>query len=230
MFKVMTKSLSIPHFGYTHYVDLTATTEAKQQFNAEHTGQGLDGSQPQVAKLTILPFIMKAISTAFVSHERMNAHLDTSNDPNKPHLIVKASHDFGFAVDTPRGLLVPVVRDVQTRSITSIAAEINRLSSLAREGRLLPSDMDSRTFTVSNIGAIGGHVVSPIIVHPTVAIVAVGRAEAMPEVGEDGSVIKRAKAVLSWSADHRILDGATVARCAEAVNGLLQDTESMNIK
>lgn len=234
MFKVMTNALSIPHFGYTHYVDFTSTNSLRRRFNSQKDtlaslyGEGL-------SKLSPLSFIMKALSQAFKENPTLNAHLDTETDPGKPCSIIKHSHDFGVAVDTPHGLLVPVVKGVQNHSILSLAAEIKRLSILANEGRLAPSDFKGATFTVSNIGSIGGHVVSPIIVPPMVAVVAIGKVEEVPiftkaeEPGCEPQVSKREKAVLSWSADHRVLDGASVAKCAETVGHLIENIENVGL-
>jgi 2-oxoisovalerate dehydrogenase E2 component (dihydrolipoyl transacylase) len=233
MFKVMTGALSIPHFGYSHSVDLTSLTSLRRDFNKE-----LDVSNGMhrygVSKLTALPFILKALSRAFLQHPRLNAHLETETAPQNPQLIVKASHNFGVAMDTPGGLLVPVVKDVQNRSILSIAAELKRLSTLAKEGRLTPSDISGATFTVSNIGSIGGYVVNPVILPPTVGIVALGKSEEVPVFTKDNkkgdtSITKRERAVISWSADHRVLDGASVARCAQMVSSVLENIEPISI-
>jgi 2-oxoisovalerate dehydrogenase E2 component (dihydrolipoyl transacylase) len=233
MLKVMTRALSIPHFGYSHSVDFTSLMNLRRNFNKQQNiSSEIHGDS--VSKLTALPFVMKALSQAFLRHPRLNAHLDTETDPQRPQLIVKASHNFGIAIDTPNGLLVPVVRDVQNRSILSIAAEVKRLSILAKEGRLAPSDMIGATFTVSNIGSIGGSVVNPVIVPPTVGIVALGKVEEVPvflqhDKEGDASIVKREKAVVSWSADHRVLDGASVARCAQLMASVLENIESIGI-
>lgn len=233
MFKVMTRALSIPHFGYSHSVDFTSLTNLRRNFNEQlEVSSEIHGDK--FSKLTTLPFIMKALSQAFLRYPKLNAHLDTETDPEKPHLIHKSSHNFGIAVDTSNGLLVPVVKNVQERSILSIAAEVKRLSSLAKEGRLAPSDMSGATFTVSNIGSIGGSVVHPVILPPTIGIVALGKVEEVPVFSKtkkegDASITKREKAVLSWSADHRVLDGASVARCAQLVARVLENIETIGI-
>lgn len=232
MFKVMTSALSIPHFGYTHSVDLTRTNTIRQKYNAsrESIGEALDKPAP---KLTFLPIIMKAISLAFQKHQRLNAHLHVKSDQGKPSLVLKGTHDFGIAVDTPKGLLVPVVRGVQNRSITSIAEEVSRLSNLAKQGALKPSEFKGATFTVSNIGSIGGNGVSAVIVPPMVGIVGVGKVEDvaafMKDEHGDGQIVKRQKTVLSWSADHRVLDGASVARCAESVSTILENVDGVSL-
>lgn len=227
MFRVMTDALNIPHFGYAHSVDFTTLNSLRQKFNSEKKASNSTGEE--IPKLTALSIVMKAVSLAFNQHPRLNAYLETPTDTGKPRLTVKGSHDFGIAVDTPHGLLVPVVKSVQNRSILSIAAEISRLSGLAKRGALTPSDMRGATFTVSNIGSIGGSVVNPVIVPPMVAIVGVGKTEEVlalssNELGES-RIIKRQKTMFSWSADHRVLDGAAVARCAELVGKLIEGME-----
>jgi 2-oxoisovalerate dehydrogenase E2 component (dihydrolipoyl transacylase) len=221
MFKAMTKSLSIPHFLYSDSVDMTATTSLRKRLNASNKAEPL--------KLSPLPFIIKATSLALQSFPSLNAHLDTS-DPAKPVLTHKSSHNIGVAIDTPAGLVVPVIKNVQSLSIIEIATETARLSSLARSGKLTTSDLSGATFTISNIGSIGGGAVAPVIVGPQVAILGVGRAKEIPAFGEDGSIVRKQEAVFSWSADHRVVDGAMVARCADRVRELLEGVESMVVQ
>ncbi|KAH0171319.1 CoA-dependent acyltransferase, partial [Aureobasidium melanogenum] len=216
MFKTMTQSLTIPHFLYSSTVDTGNLNRFRVKINSTREAGN---------KLTPLPFILKAISLAMVHHPLLNAWLDTS-DPKQPELSYKAAHDFGIAVDTPSGLLVPVIRNVESQSVGAIAEQIKTISSKAREGKLGPKDLQGPTFSVSNIGSIGGGVVAPIIVEPQVAIVGVGRAKVVPGFDEEGKVVKKEEMVLSWSADHRVVDGAECARCAERVNWYLQNMEA----
>jgi 2-oxoisovalerate dehydrogenase E2 component (dihydrolipoyl transacylase) len=115
----------------------------------------------------------------------------------------------------------------------SIAEEISRLSNLAKQGALKPSDFIGATFTVSNIGSIGGNGVNAVIVPPMVGIVGVGKVEDVATFIRDGhgneQIVKRQKTVLSWSADHRVLDGASVARCAESVSTILENVEGVSL-
>lgn len=231
MFKVMTQSLSIPHFLFTQNVDLGSVNGLRRKINSSTTI--VSSGETEKIKLTPLPFIMKAVSQVFSKHKKLNAHLDTTTNASRPQLILKSSHNFGIAVDTPQGLLVPVVRDVQNHSIISLAAEIKRLGDLAHAGKLAPDDFKGATFTVSNVGSIGGSAVSPVIVAPMVGILGLGRAQAVPvyQTGQDGveRIVKQEQMVLSWSADHRILDGATVARAAEAVRSILENVETLGV-
>lgn len=221
MFKQMTRSLSIPHFLYTDNVDFAALNALRNTVNA---------SKEKSNKLSALPFIIKAVSMSLKSHPLLNAHLDTTTNPEKPQLVVRAQHNIGIAIDSPSGLLVPVVRNVQSHSIESLAAEISRLSSLARSGKLSTADFGGATFTVSNIGSIGGGAVAPIIVSPQVAILGVGRAKTVPAFGKNGEIIRKDECVFSWSADHRIIDGAMAARLAESVRGFLENIETMLVR
>ncbi|KAH9870461.1 hypothetical protein IAQ61_005936, partial [Plenodomus lingam] len=220
MFKQMTKSLSIPHFLYTDSVDFSSLTSLRQKYNA---------GREKADRITPLPIIIKAVSLTLHQYPLINSHLDTTN-PNKPQIILKGSHNIGIAVDSPSGLLVPVIKNVQDHSIASLAAEIQRLSSLAREGKLTSADMTGATFTVSNIGSIGGTAVAPVIVGPQVGILGIGRAKVIPAFGKNGELVKREECVFSWSADHRVVDGAYVARAADEVRKCIESVESMLVR
>lgn len=216
MFKIMTRSLNIPHFLYSCSADMTAVTTTRKKLNSLKTSE----------KLTHLPFIIKATSLALKQHPLLNSALDTS-DPKKPSLTYKSSHNFGVAVDTPSGLLVPVIRDVQNLSIAQIAQQLRALSEKARNGKLAPGDFSGASFTISNIGSVGGGVVAPIISEPQVAILGVGRSKVVPAFDENDQLVRREELVLSWSADHRVVDGAEAARCAEKVKSLLEEPTAM---
>jgi 2-oxoisovalerate dehydrogenase E2 component (dihydrolipoyl transacylase) len=220
MFKQMTKSLTIPHFLYTDVVEFSSLTSLRQKYNA---------GREKADRITPLPIIIKAVSLAFQKYPLLNSHLDTTN-PNKPQIIQKGSHNIGIAVDSPSGLLVPVIKNVQNLSIADIALEITRLSGLARAGKLTSADLSGATFTVSNIGSIGGTAVAPVIVGPQVGIVGIGRARVVPAFAADGSLTKREECVFSWSADHRVVDGAYAARAADEVRKCIEGIESMLFK
>ncbi|KAJ9647937.1 hypothetical protein H2199_001713 [Coniosporium tulheliwenetii] len=227
MYKAMTRSLSIPHFLYTDNVDFSSLNTVRRKLNASHS----TSSAASTPKLSSLPFIVKAVSLALQSHPILNSHFEPPHSPSdKPQLTLKASHNIGIAIDTPSGLLVPVVRNVQNHSIVSLAAEIARLAGLARAGKLSTADLSGATFTVSNIGSIGGTAVAPVIVSPQVAILGVGRTRAVPAFGEKGEIVRREECVFSWSADHRVVDGAMVARCAESVRLYLEGVEGMLVR
>ncbi|RSL52407.1 hypothetical protein CEP53_008103 [Fusarium sp. AF-6] len=231
MYQSMTQSLSIPHFLYTQTVNMTDLTSLRKKFlgnpkaSAQLTTSG-------AKKLSPLPFIIKALSQAVTKYPTLNSSLIHETGA-KPQLALKGSHNIGIAMDTPKGLVVPVIKNVQGHSIISLAAEIERLSGLARDGRLSPDSMKGATMLVSNIGSIGGQVVAPIIMSPMVMILAVGRSQKVPafEVAEDGTkqLVEKEQAVFSWSADHRVLDGATVARCAEEMAFWLENVNMMGL-
>jgi 2-oxoisovalerate dehydrogenase E2 component (dihydrolipoyl transacylase) len=221
MYKQMTKSLSIPHFLYTDNVDFSALNALRKKFNAH---------KEKSQRLTTLSFVVKAVSMALQQYPLLNAHLDTTTNPNKPQMLVKGQHNIGIAIDSPSGLLVPVIKNVQNHSIESLAAEITRLGNLARAGKLSNADLSGATITLSNIGSIGGTAVAPVIVSPQVAILGIGRARAVPAFGENGEIVRKEEAVFSWSADHRVIDGAMAARCAEAVRAYLENVESMLVR
>ncbi|KAH4000953.1 hypothetical protein HBI81_150590 [Parastagonospora nodorum] len=218
MFKQMTKSLSIPHFLYTDSVDFSNLTSMRKKYNA---------GREKTDRITPLPVIIKAISLTFQQFPLLNSHLDTTSNPNKPQIVLKGSHNIGVAVDSPSGLLVPVIKNVQNHSIASLAQEITRLANLARNGKLSSADLTGANFTVSNIGSIGGTAVAPVIVGPQVGIVGIGKARLVPAFDENGELVKKEECVFSWSADHRVVDGAYVARAAEEVRKCVEGVEGM---
>jgi len=120
-----------------------------------------------------------------------------------------------------------VIKDVSNLDIASIAAELNRLQSLAAGGKLSSMDLTGGTITVSNIGNIGGTYVSPVIVEKEVAILGMGKMRTIPAFDENGGVVKKQICNFSWSADHRVIDGATMARAAEVVRSFVEDPDSM---
>lgn len=221
MFKQMTKSLSIPHFLYTDSIDFSSLTQLRKKYNF---------NRERSERITPLPIILKAVSLTLQQFPFLNAHLDTTTNPTKPQLLIKGSHNIGVAVDSPSGLLVPVIKNVQNHSIASLAQEITRLADLARTGKLTSADLSGATFTLSNIGSIGGSAVAPVIVTPQVGILGVGRAKVVPAFGENGELVKREECVFSWSADHRVIDGAYVARAAEEVRKSIEGVESMLVR
>ncbi|KAJ5567424.1 hypothetical protein N7535_006730 [Penicillium sp. DV-2018c] len=217
MFKVMTKSLNTPHFLYADELRIN-------DLNAIRHKLANDKRDP--TKITFLPFVVKAVSQALMDFPVLNARVDVS-DPNKPKLVMRAKHNIGVAMDTPTGLIVPNIKDVANRSITEIAAEIARLSALGKSGKLTPADLSGGTITVSNIGNIGGTYVAPVIVPTEVAILGVGRSRTVPVFDEAGQVTRGDLVNFSWSADHRVIDGATMARMGNRVRELIESPELM---
>lgn len=240
MFKTMTRSLSIPHFLYADEIDFTELAALRTRLNkvlstsASSPAPVVPDAQG-VKKLSYLPLIVKAVSVALSQYPILNARVDVSADPAaKPALVHRSQHNIGVAMDTPSGLLVPVIKNVQAHSILTIAAELSRLQALAVAGRLGPQDMAGGTITVSNIGSIGGTYCSPVIVDGQVAILGVGRMRDVPDVvpsaaEASGWAVRGVRKVcnFSWSADHRVVDGATMARAAEVVRALVEEPDVM---
>lgn len=235
MFKTMTRSLNIPHFLYADEIDFTELAALRTRLNKVLSASSSSWAPvvPQtegVSKLSYLPFIVKAVSIALQQYPILNARVDLSSD--KPGLVYRSQHNIGVAMDTPSGLLVPVIKNVGAHSILTIAAELSRLQALAVAGKLSHQDMAGGTITVSNIGSIGGTYCSPVIVDGQVAILGVGRMRDVPDVVEDHAGEWKVNGVrkvcnFSWSADHRVVDGATMARAAGVVRALVEEPDVM---
>ncbi|KAF4984187.1 hypothetical protein FZEAL_585 [Fusarium zealandicum] len=225
MFKTMTRSLTIPHFLYADEVDFTNIVELRKRLNRVISrGPQVDG---QPTKLSYLPFIVKAVSLALYQYPMLNARVDIDPNTSKPCLVHRSQHNIGIAMDAPSGLVVPVIKDVGSLNILSIAAEMLRLQTAAAQGKLKPADFQGGTITVSNIGNIGGTYVSPVIVEREVAILGIGRMRTVPAFDEEDKVVKKQMTNFSWSADHRVIDGATMARAAEVVRQIVQEPDIM---
>uniref|UniRef100_A0A8C2ATG3 Dihydrolipoamide acetyltransferase component of pyruvate dehydrogenase complex n=1 Tax=Cyprinus carpio TaxID=7962 RepID=A0A8C2ATG3_CYPCA len=141
--------------------------------------------------------------------------------------FIKAAHNIGLAMDTSQGLLVPNVKNVQMLSVFEIAVELNRLQTLGAAGQLGTADLTGGTFTVSNIGSIGGTYAKPVILPPEVAIGALGKIQVLPRFNHKGEVVKAHIMNVSWSADHRIIDGATMCRFSNLWRSYLENPASM---
>jgi 2-oxoisovalerate dehydrogenase E2 component (dihydrolipoyl transacylase) len=223
MFKTMTRSLTIPHFLYSDEIDFCGISKLRRRLN-----NGLAKSPAgDVNKLSFLPFIIKAVSIALQRFPVLNARVDIDLKTSKPVLVMRSQHNIGVAMDTPSGLIVPVIKNVAGLNIVSIAAELNRLQALAVTGKLTSHDLSGGTITVSNIGNIGGTYLSPVIVDREVAILGIGKVRTTPAFDEDGNVTARQICNFSWSADHRVIDGATMARAAELIRGFVEEPDSM---
>jgi pyruvate/2-oxoglutarate dehydrogenase complex dihydrolipoamide acyltransferase (E2) component len=158
-------------------------------------------------KLTSLPFVIKAVASALRNHPTINASVDMEHD----QIIYKEYVNIGIAVDTERGLVVPSLRNADQMSIADAARALAQIAESVREGSFSLADLQGSTFTISNLGAIGGAYSTPIINTPEVAILLVGRSRKLPVVVDD-EVAVRLMMPLSLSYDHRLVDGATAAR------------------
>ncbi len=168
--------------------------------------------------LTLMPFVMKATTAALKRFPALNASLDDEHQ----ELILKRYYHLGIAVDTERGLIVPVVRDVDRKSLIDLASELGEKIQRTREGKITLDELRGGTFTLTNAGAVGGHAFIPIINYPEAAILGIGRAQPKPMVHE-GQIVVRTMLPLSISFDHRIADGADVVRFLALVMRLLED-------
>ncbi|OGS98479.1 MAG: branched-chain alpha-keto acid dehydrogenase subunit E2 [Gallionellales bacterium RIFCSPLOWO2_12_FULL_59_22] len=191
--------VSIPHVTQFDEADITEMEAFRKQLNEEYAGQSI--------KITPLAFLLKAVVEALQQFPEFNASLDASGE----NLVLKKYFHIGVAVDTPDGLMVPVLRDVRCKGIVQLAKELAEASARARDGKLTATDMQGGCFTISSLGGIGGTAFTPIVNAPEVAILGVSRA-AMRQVYKDGAFAPRLMLPLSLSYDHRVIDGASAVR------------------
>jgi pyruvate dehydrogenase E2 component (dihydrolipoamide acetyltransferase) len=190
---------TIPHVTQCEKVDITALEQLRKQFGKRVEAGG--------GKLTVTSIITKVIAVAMRKFPQFNSSVDLA----KEEVVYKSYVNVGIAVDTERGLLVPVLRDVDTKSITQISSEIAQLAEKARAGKLSMDEMSGGCFTITNLGGIGGTHFTPIVNHPEVAIMGMSRS-AMEPVWNGESFEPRLMLPLSLSYDHRIIDGADAMR------------------
>src|SRR5450631_682185 len=199
----------IPHVTTHDEADITELELFRVQMNKELEGAGI--------KISMLPFMMKAAVAALKKFPDFNASLEGES------LILKRYYHIGFAADTPNGLVVPVIRDADKKTVPEIAKEMSELAKLARDGKLKPDQMQGGTFTISSLGGVGGIYFTPIINAPEVAIMGVCRSF-WKQVSLDGKTSSwRFVLPLSLSWDHRVIDGASAARFNSYFAGLLAD-------
>lgn len=218
MFKAMTRSLMIPHFLYADEIDVTSLATLRRRLNSQ-----LANGQ----KLSFLHFIIKAVSLALEEYPLLNARVEAGNEGEVPKLVMREKHNIGIAMDAPQGLLVPNIKNVSSRSILEIGAECTRLQEVVKHGKLSTMDLTGGTITVSNIGSIGGTYVAPVLVQSELAILGIGKAKTVPAFDDQDRVIKKEIMNFSWSADHRVVDGATMARMGERVKALIEEPGMM---
>jgi pyruvate dehydrogenase E2 component (dihydrolipoamide acetyltransferase) len=202
--------LSVPHVTQYEEADITELEAFRRSQNEAVEGQGV--------KLTFLPILLKAVAKALGSYPNLKASLSADGE----HLVLKHYTHLGVAVDTPNGLVVPVIRDVDKKDILDIAGELAEASAKARDGKLLPGDMQGGCFTVSSLGGIGGTAFTPIVNIPEVAILGVSRAQTKP-VWNGSEFVPRLMLPLSLSYDHRVVDGAEGVRFTSLLRELLGD-------
>jgi pyruvate dehydrogenase E2 component (dihydrolipoamide acetyltransferase) len=201
-----------PHVTLMDEVDVTKLVTHRKKFKEVAAAKGI--------KLTFLPYIVKALTSALREFPALNTSLDDASS----EIIHKHYYNIGIAADTEKGLLVPVVKDADRKSVFTISNEINELAGKARDGKLAPNEMKGASCTISNIGSAGGQWFTPVINHPEVAILGVGRIAEKPIV-RNGEIVAAPVLALSLSFDHRMIDGATAQNALNHIKRLLNDPE-----
>lgn len=199
---------SVPRVTNVDDADVTELERIRQTSKDDYAERGI--------KLTSLPFVIKSVAMALRSHPTLNASIDMENGT----IIYKDYVNIGIAVDSERGLVVPSLRNADQLSIPEIARKLQQIAEMVRTGSFGVDDLRGSTFTISNLGAVGGVYSSPIVNTPEVAILLVGRSRKMPVVVDD-AIVPRLMMPLSLSYDHRLVDGAAAARFLNEVIGYL---------
>ncbi len=208
----------IPHVTHADTADLTELEAFRRKHKQQVEAQG--------GALTLTVFAMKAAAAALKKFPRFNSSLDMESE----EIIIKHYHNIGFAVDTDRGLLVSVVRDVDCKSIFDLAIELKALAEKTRQGKATNEDMSGGTFTITNIGSLGGTGFTPIINYPEVAILGMAQARFQPVVVGDEKnheIVPRLMLPLNITIDHRVLDGAEAARFLNMIIEELENPENL---
>jgi pyruvate dehydrogenase E2 component (dihydrolipoamide acetyltransferase) len=202
--------LNVPHVTHNDEADITELDAYRKELDTAAKAEGY--------RVTLLAFLMKAAVSALRQFPEVNSSLS----PEKDALILKSYYHIGIAVDTPGGLVVPVVRDVDRKGVTALSKELGEVSKRARDGKLSPDDMSGGSFTISSLGGIGGTAFTPIVNAPEVAILGVVRSKMSP-VWDGSEFVPRLMLPLSLSYDHRVIDGALAARFTRHLCQLLED-------
>lgn len=206
--------LNLPHVTQHDLADITGLEEKRQELKGPAKERGI--------RLTPLAFVMKACVHALEEFPKFNASLH----PDGLRLVVKRYYHIGFAADTPKGLVVPVIRDADQKDVYELAEELASLSEAAREGKLKSDQIQGAGFTISSLGGIGGTAFTPIVNAPEVAILGVSRSSMQP-VWQDGEFVPRLMLPLSLSYDHRVIDGADAVRFTTWLGEALGDVEKL---
>ena len=200
----------IPHVTQFDEADITGLEDFRKSSNDALVKSGV--------KLTMLAFVIKASVAALKKFKAFNASLDATGE----NLILKQYYNIGFAADTPNGLVVPVIKNADQKTLSQIAVEMGELSAQARDGKLKPADMQGATFTISSLGGIGGTAFTPIINAPEVAILGLSKSSMKP-VWDGKQFVPRLMLPLSLSYDHRVIDGAMAAKFTAYLADVLAD-------
>ena len=217
MRKIIAKAMvnskhTAPHVTLLDEVDVTELVAHRKKFK--------DIAAEQEIKLTYLPYVVKAL----VSTLRKFPQLNTSFDDATEEVIQKHYYNIGIAADTERGLVVPVIKHADRKSVFAISDEINELAAKARDGKLTMAEMSGASCSISNIGSAGGLWFTPIINHPEVAILGIGRIAEKPVV-KNGEIVAAPMLALSLVFDHRMMDGATAQHALNHMKRLLSNPE-----
>ena len=190
---------NIGRFVDEQFIDFTKLGELRKKYAAAYEAKGV--------KLTLTPFVLKAVAATLKAHPIFNSSLDeVANE-----IIIKEYVHLGIAVDTEAGLMVPVIRDVDKKSMLDVAKELEVLAAKTRDRKISADEMKGGSFTISNQGAIGGAHFTPVVNLPEVAILGLGRGRMLPVVRE-GQIVARMMTPVALSYDHRVIDGGTAAR------------------
>ncbi|GLY10635.1 dihydrolipoamide acetyltransferase family protein [Pseudobacillus badius] len=201
-----------PHVTLMDEVEVSKLWAHRKKFKAVAEEKGI--------KLTFLPYVVKALTSALREYPALNTSLDDNTD----EIVHKHYYNIGIAADTDKGLLVPVLKNADRKSMFTISNEINELATKARDGKLSPAEMKGASCTITNIGSAGGQWFTPVINHPEVAILGIGRIAEKPVV-KNGEIIAAPVLALSLSFDHRMIDGATAQNALNHIKRLLNDPE-----
>jgi pyruvate dehydrogenase E2 component (dihydrolipoamide acetyltransferase)/2-oxoisovalerate dehydrogenase E2 component (dihydrolipoyl transacylase) len=206
---------TIPHYSYVDECDVSNMVALRNQLKRPLYGRGV--------KLTNLPFYVKAVVGALKKVPIVNSSLDEE----KGEIVLHSHYHIGIATATAKGLMVPVIRDADRKNLAEIAADIERLIRAAQAGAIARGDLRGGTFTISSVGNFGGLVSTPIIHHPEVGIVAIGRIFKRPTYNEQGEIVPAHIAYLSFSFDHRVVDGSVGAMFGNAIIQQLQHPQEL---
>lgn len=201
-----------PHVTHMDEVEVSALVAHRKQYKAIAADQG--------TKLTYLPYVVKALTAALRKYPTLNASIDDANE----EIVYKKYFNIGIAADTEHGLFVPVIKDADRKSIFALADEINELAAKARDAKLSGAEMKGGSATISNVGSARGLWFTPVINHPEVAILGIGRIEEKPVV-KDGEIVAAPVLALSISYDHRLIDGVTAQNALNHIKRLLNDPQ-----
>lgn len=226
MVRSMSAAWAAPHFGFSDEVAVDELMRARAAL--------LPGAKAAGLRLSYMPLLLKALSMALTAFPQLNATVSEG----ATELTHRAAHNIGVAMDSPRGLIVPNIKGVQSLSVYGVARELARLQEAAAAGKLSEADLSHGTFTLSNIGNIGGTYLSPVLFAPQVAIGAIGKIAKQPRYlstlpplhqahhhrGDAGAdpLVPAHILTVSWVADHRVVDGATLARFSNTWKGYLE--------